>query len=445
MSTNLSKLKKSLNNNTLAPIALSSVALVQALSIANTPTAFAESYGYSCFYATFEAGMTNGCDTPSNVLNNEPVACVEDNQQLSLPLNVRFSAGLQLAPGLIVWQGDNQYIWGDTFSVSQVNNGGEIVPITVDLSNTQLPLYYGALSPAVLPVPSAALEDQLYTVDTAFDIPEIDPASLPQDIDVELNLNQLRYLNTRVPFMNNLNYINTNTETIRVEHRNTAPVTENLSSNKNEYSIGEDVILSLDVSDLEANTIESVIEISSDGFNSITQSIPVTSTLQDSSPIVAEEVISGLEEGAYEWRVVSTETNGGAFCDEVATNLSTVSDTQTFEVVTPAEPDTATLAGIVFLDSNNNQVQDSDELVFTNSTFRITGNGFEEIVTTDQDGRYTITLPFGSYNMEIVESSLLESESVIDIIFNLNVGVDTTDLDAFFPVNTMGLIRTGGR
>ncbi len=435
MSVDLSSLKKSIQNNSFTAITLSSLVFLPALSMVLTPKTFAERTSYGqCYNATFVSSHNDACNEFDT--SNSPFACFGDDQSVTAPLRHLSQTGGSFPAEV--------YLINPQQSVIHSSPIGATVNYTQDIASSSTPFTDGSANNRdnfgqAITLGTQIDFDTTYQVNTTFDIPQISQNDSPMLVGAEITSEYAQFDRIILNF--------TQTEYYTVEHRNTAPVLDNLSTDKALYSENEVITFDFELNDLETNTLGSVVEISNDGFGSIAQSVPLSMAQAAATPSLVQASINSLPAGDYEWRVRTTESDALGYCGNPATNLETTSSTQSFTV----EVQETELSGIAFLDSNGNNTQDDDELVFANSTLNFTGNNIDIEEVTDDNGSYSVTLPFGEYNVELIDSPELNSGTITSYNFTLSIDQNSTNIDVWYTIdkedlNTPGgLIRTGGR
>ena len=103
----------------------------------------------------------------------------------------------------------------------------------------------------------------------------------------------------------------------------------------------------------------------------------------------------------------------------------------------PTPTPTGTVRGTIFDDANNNGKQDPGEQGIPNVDVVITDkNGDTQTVTTNSNGEYSATVPAGSTEIDIVESTLppggVQTVGTDPTTVNVPAGGVATDLDGFY-------------
>ncbi|KAA5543790.1 DUF11 domain-containing protein [Roseiconus nitratireducens] len=148
---------------------------------------------------------------------------------------------------------------------------------------------------------------------------------------------------------------------------------------------------------------------------------------------------------------IDTDATGTLTNNVAVTTATTESSTanNSASAATTVDPVTSTISGTVYVDSNNNGVQDSGEEGIEGVELRLSGtdsqgNQINRVVTTDADGVYEFDqLPAGTYRIDQVQPDGFRSgqetvgtgatATAVDNAFtDLELGVDTDAIDFNF-------------
>ena len=128
----------------------------------------------------------------------------------------------------------------------------------------------------------------------------------------------------------------------------------------------------------------------------------------------------------------ATESDGFQFRSESPSSSPSESPSES-----PTATPTGTVAGTIFEDANNNGKQDSGEPGIPNVKVVITdSNGDTQTVTTNTNGNYSVEVPVGSTEIDIVKSTLpdgaIQTVGTDPSTVVVTAGSTVTELDGFY-------------
>ena len=108
------------------------------------------------------------------------------------------------------------------------------------------------------------------------------------------------------------------------------------------------------------------------------------------------------------------------------------------------EPSNALLSGVVYFDTNSNNMPDSDETVFAGWIVEIRddkGNLIAELIT-DENGYYEIELPFGDFNVSFVnpDNGAVISSSDVELDASAKLPNETLEVVVNLPIDPSGVV-----
>ncbi|MFN3257496.1 MAG: SdrD B-like domain-containing protein [Ilumatobacter sp.] len=192
--------------------------------------------------------------------------------------------------------------------------------------------------------------------------------------------------------------------------------------------------------------------------------VTVTLTLPDGSTsdtVTVDDgtyLFTGLDDGTYTVTATPRPGSGLAATFDADSGIANPDETSTTDLVgADLQQDfgyvgTGSIGDLVFFDTNRNGTRDDGEVGLGGVRVTISGNGFEIVATTDDEGRYLVEgLPSGTYTVVVDPDSLPEGVEFVSDPDGIDDGaVDGTSvvvlgpgeerLDQDFGVATLGAI-----